>query len=156
MSTTWGSKVGRKRGSQDLMREGAGLGVCSPFLTTNQEPCAAPAVECCGDHVGHRKSLSRQGFLGPKLQPAPGIPDAEVRGGTMSYGGQSKGWRGPLSRHRAESASASLRPPSGQSERRADPAVRDFYHFVQHRRGSPLANAVFCSSEQRCLAPSRG
>ena len=29
----------------------------------------------------------------------------------MSHGGQSKGCRGPLSRHRAGSASASLRPP---------------------------------------------
>lgn len=42
---------------------------------------------------GHRKALSRQGFLGPKLPPAPGIPDAEVRGGTVSHGGQSKGWK---------------------------------------------------------------
>ena len=33
------------------MREGAGLGVCSPFLTTSQEPHAAPAVECCGEGI---------------------------------------------------------------------------------------------------------
>ena len=126
-----------------------------PFLTTRQCP-VQPQPGLLRRPRGHRKSLSGQGFLGPKLPPAPGIPDAEVRRGTVSHGGQSKGWRGPLSRYRAESASASLRPPTGQSERRADPAVRDFYHFVQHRRGSPLANAFFRSSEQRCLAPSSG
>lgn len=151
MSTAWGSKSRGERGSQDLMRRSWAWSL-RPVSDHEPGACSGPSCGMLRGPGGPQEVLPGRAPLGHKLQPEPDIPDAEVRGGTISHGGQSKGWRGLLQSLRQDQ----LLQVSGHwtGREKSSSCCQGLYHFVQHGGIVPLQTMGFCSSEQRCLGCS--